>query len=130
MKNKKSKLTYSQILPIITGLLFILTLTEIVILKLLGVDINDFSTQQIITTGGLFGVNIVAYSNKEKMFNVSRLKMDTIKWTWEFKESHKLDPTQFEEIQSQVQSIDDAVDSKIDSAISDAINEDVQIPSI
>lgn len=127
---KKKKLTYSQMLPIITGALFVLTLLEIVVLKLLGVDTTDFSTQQIITTGGLFGVNIVAYSNKEKMFNVARLKMETIKWSWEFKESHKLSSDQFQDIQNQVQSIDDATSNKIDSVISDAVNEDISIPTI
>lgn len=129
INTKKEKRTYSKWIPIVTGIIFILSLIEFPLLLFLGFDASVFSTQQIITTGGIFGASIVFYYNKEKMFNVSRLKIDLIKWEWEFKESHKLNPEQFDELKLQTSNIDMAIDGKIDGEISNAVNEDISVQS-
>ncbi len=94
-----------------------------------GFDVSAFSTQQIITTGGIFGSSIIFYYNKEKMFNVARLKIDLIKWEWGFKESHKLNQEQFDELKQQTSNIDMTIDGKIDEEINNSVNENVSVQS-
>lgn len=129
IKSKNPK-EFSKIIIAITGVVFILTLLEMPILPLLGVNTDDFATQQIITTGGLFGASVVAYLNKAKLENSIKIKKSIIEWQWDFKERHKLNQEQFQEIQQQSQPIDDAITTKVDDTIISAVNEDIQIPSI
>jgi len=126
-KKQTEKLSFTKIYVIFSMACFMLTLIEIPILQLLSVDVENFATQQIITTGINVAGSFTVYGWKERIFNITRLKMELVKWQWEFKESHRLNPEQFEEIKEQTNGISDAIDEKIDSVITDTINEDVSI---
>lgn len=106
---------------------FMFTIIELPLLKIFGIDTSDFATQQIITVGVILASSFTVYGWKERIFNITRLKMELIRWQWEFKEKHKLDEEQFDEIKEQTQSIDEAIDNKMDSVIEETINEDVSI---
>lgn len=106
---------------------FILTLVEIPLLKIFGIDTSSFDTQQIITSGAILASSFGVYGWKERIFNLTRLKMELVKWQWEFKESHKLNEDQFKEIQDETGNMDNAIDEKIDGVITDTINEDVKL---
>lgn len=124
---KKEKLSFSKIFVIFAMICFIITIIELPLLKILGIDTSDFSTQQLITVGTILASSFTVYGWKERIFNITRLKMELIKWQWEFKQSHNLNEEQFEEIKEQTQNIDEAIDNKMDSVIEATINEDVSI---
>lgn len=106
---------------------FLLTLIEIFIFRIIGIEVSDFATQQIITTGANVATSFGIYGWKERIFNLTRLKMELVKWLWEFKESHKLSEEQFNEVKEQTQNIDSAIDNRIDGVIEETINEDIKV---
>lgn len=124
---KKEKLSFSKIFVIFAMICFVITLIELPILLLLNIDIDSFASQQLITVGALLASTFTVYGWKERIFNITRLKMELIKWQWEFKESHKLNEEQFEEIKEQTNSIDEAIENKMDNIIEETINEAVSI---
>lgn len=130
MFREDKKLEFSKLIVIIIGLIFILTLLEMPLLVVLGFDISSFATQQIVTTGSIFGAGVIFYMNKTKLINSIREKKSLIKWEWEFKESHKLSDEDFAELTEKNEAIGLAINDKIDNTIIEAINEDISIPNL
>jgi len=127
LKKQKEKLSFSKIFVIFAMICFAVTLVEFPILLILGIDIDEFASQQLITVGIVLAGSFTVYGWKERIFNITRLKMELVKWQWEFKESKRLSEEQFEEIQAQTQSIGESIENKLDEVLDNTMNEDVTI---
>lgn len=120
---------FSKYIVIFTGLIFILTLLDIRGMVLKGFDTSGFATQQIVTTGGIFGASIIFYLNKSKIENLSKGKIRflLLKLRLELKLKDKIPPEAYECVLAEINKIDTMMDSKLDNALEQAIQEDVNI---
>lgn len=131
MKKSKLKLEFSKWIVLVTGLLFILTLLDIRGAVRGGVDVSGYATQQIITTGGIFGASIIFYLNKSKIENLSKgkLRFLLLKLRLELKLKDKIPEESYQIILSEINQIDNMLDSKLNGALEDAIQKEVEIPN-
>lgn len=131
IKKNKSKLEFSKLIVIITGLLFILTLLDIRGAVRGGMDVSGYATQQIITTGGIFGASIIFYLNKSKIENLSKgkLRFLLLKLRLELKLKDKIPEESYQIILAEINEIDNMLDSKLNGALEEAIQKEVEIPN-
>lgn len=136
MKRKSSKrstgtrksIEFSKIIVILTGLLFVLTLIDIRGAVRIGLDVSGYSTQQIITTGGIFGASIVFYLNKSKIENLSKgkIRFALLKLRLELRLRDKIPEESYQLILEEINEIDGMIEGKLDGALEEAIQREVE----
>lgn len=136
MKRKSSKrntgtrksIEFSKIIVILTGLLFVLTLIDIRGAVRIGADVSGYSTQQIITTGGIFGASIVFYLNKSKIENLSKgkIRFALLKLRLELRLKDKIPEESYQLIIEEINEIDGMIEGKLDGALEEAIQREVE----
>ena len=131
IKKSKYKLEFSKVIVIVTGLLFILTLLDIRGTVRGGIDVSGYATQQILTTGGIFGASIIFYLNKSKIENLSKgkLRFLLLKLRLELKLKDKIPEESYQIILAEINEIDAMLDSKLNGALEEAIQKEVEIPN-
>jgi hypothetical protein len=131
IKKSKSKLEFSKWIVLVTGLLFILTLLDIRGAVRGGIDVSGYATQQILTTGGIFGASIIFYLNKSKIENLSKgkLRFLLLKLRLELKLKDKIPEESYQIILAEINEIDNMLDSKLNGALEEAIQREVEIPN-
>ena len=127
----KHKTEFSKIIVIITGLLFILSLLDIRVAVRGGIDVSGYATQQILTTGGIFGASIIFYLNKSKIENLSKgkLRFLLLKLRLELKLKDKIPEESYQIILAEINEIDNMLENKLDGALEEAIQKEVEIQS-
>lgn len=125
--NRKS-IEFSKVIVILTGLLFVLTLIDIRGAVRIGVDVSGYSTQQIITTGGIFGASIVFYLNKSKIENLSKgkIRYALLKLRLELRLKDKIPEESYQLIIDEINEIDGMIEGKLDGALEEAIQREVE----
>jgi hypothetical protein len=136
MKRKSSKrntgtrksIEFSKVIVILTGLLFVLTLIDLRGAVRIGVDVSGYSTQQIITTGGIFGASIVFYLNKSKIENLSKgkIRFALLKLRLELRLKDKIPEESYQLIIEEINEIDGMIEGKLDGALEEAIQREVE----
>lgn len=131
IRKSKPKMEFSKILVIVTGLLFILTLIDIRGAVRGGIDVSGYATQQIISTGGIFGASIIFYLNKSKIENLSKgkLRFVLLKLRLELKLKDKIPEESYQIILDEINQIDGMLDNKLNGALEEAIQKEVEIPN-
>ena len=127
--NSKSGKEFSKMIVIITGLLFILTLLDIRGAVRGGIDVSGYATQQILTTGGIFGASIVFYLNKSKIENLSKgkIRFMLLKLRLELKLKDRIPEESYQLILEEINEIDAMLDTKLDGALEEAIQQEVEL---
>ena len=127
--SKKRGLEFSKVIVIVTGLLLILTLIDIRCAVRGGFDVSGYATQQIITTGGIFGASIIFYLNKSKIENLSKgkIRFALLKLRLEVKLKDKIPDESYQLILEEINELDSMLDSKLDGSLEEAIQRDVDI---
>jgi len=127
-KSKKGK-EFSKIIVIITGLLFILTLLDIRGAVREGIDVSSYATQQIVTTGGIFGASIIFYLNKSKIENLSKGKIRflLLKLRLELKIKDLVPEDTYQLILEEINQIDRMMDNKLNGALEEAIQSEIDL---
>lgn len=128
-KPKKRGKEFSKWVVILTGLLFTLSLLDIRWSVIKGLDVSGYATQQILTTGGIFGASIIFYLNKSKIENLSkgRVRFTLLKLRLELKLKDILPEESYQLIIEEIDKIDAMLDSKLDGALEEAVQKDVDI---
>ena len=128
-RTKKQGTEFSKKIIIFTGLLFILTLVDIRVAVHTGVDVSGYATQELLTTGGIFGASIIFYLNKSKIENLSKGKIRflLLKLKLELRLKDKISEESYSVILDEINEIDDMLDSKLDGALEEAIQREVDI---
>lgn len=136
MKRKSSKrstgtrksIEFSKIIVILTGLLFVITLIDIRGAVRIGLDVSGYSTQQIITTGGIFGASIVFYLNKSKIENLSKgkIRFALLKLRLELRLRDKIPEESYQLILEEINEIDGMIEGKLNGALEEAIQKEVE----
>lgn len=126
---KKRGKEFSKWIVIIAGLLFILTLLDIREAVRECVDVSGYATQQIVTTGGIFGASIIFYLNKSKIENLSKGKIRflLLKLRLELKLKDSIPDESYQIILDEINKMDTMLDNKLDGALEEAIQNDVDI---
>lgn len=129
LRKAPSSREFSKSLVLITGAIFILSLVDIRYLAYQCIDVSSYATQQILTTGGIFGASIIFYLNKSKMENLSkgRLRFTLLRLRLEIKLKDKLDPESYDLIMQEINNIDSMLDRKLDGALEEAVQKDIDI---
>lgn len=127
--NSKSGKEFSKMIVIITGLLFILTLLDVRWAVRGGIDVSGYATQQILTTGGIFGASIVFYLNKSKIENLSKgkIRFMLLKLRLELKLKDRIPEESYQLILEEINEIDAMLDTKLDGALEEAIQQEVEL---
>lgn len=127
--SKKRGVEFSKLIVIITGILFILALLDIRGAVRGGFDVSGYATQQIITTGGIFGASIIFYLNKSKIENLSKGKIRylLIKMRLELKLSDIIPQESYQQVLEEIDELEGMLDSKLDGDLEDAIQKDIDI---
>lgn len=127
--NSKRGREFSKMIVIITGILFILALLDIRGAARAGYDVSGYATQQIVTTGGIFGASIVFYLNKSKIENLSKGKIRflLLKLRLELKLKDKIPEESYQLILDEINQIDAMLDSKLTGALEEAIQQEVEL---
>lgn len=128
-ENSKRGMEFSKIIVIITGLLFILTLLDIRGAVREGLDVSGYATQQILTTGGIFGASIIFYLNKSKIENLSKGKIRflLLKLRLELKLKDRIPEESYQIILEEINKMDSMLDIKLDGALEEAIQREIDI---
>ncbi len=128
-ENSKGGKEFSKMIVIITGLLFILTLLDIRGAVRSGLDVSGYATQQILTTGGIFGASIVFYLNKSKIENLSKGKIRflLLKLRLELKLKDRIPEESYQLILEEINEIDAMLDTKLNGALEEAIQQEVEL---
>lgn len=127
--NSKSGKEFSKMIVIITGLLFILTLLDVRWAVRGGIDVSGYATQQILTTGGIFGASIVFYLNKSKIENLSKgkIRFMLLKLRLELKLKDRIPEESYQLILEEINEIDAMLDTKLDGSLEEAIQQEVEL---
>lgn len=128
-ENSKRGREFSKSIVILTGLLFILTLLDIRWAVRDGLDVSGYATQQILTTGGIFGASIIFYLNKSKIENLSKGKIRflLLKLRLELKLKGILPEDSYLLIIEEINKIDAMMDNKLDGALEEAIQQEIDL---
>lgn len=120
---------FSKMIVIITGLLFILTLLDIRAAVRECLDVSGYATQQILTTGGIFGASIIFYLNKSKIENLSKgkIRFMLLKLRLELKLKDQIPEESYQLILEEINKIDQMMDSKLDGALEEAIQSEIDL---
>lgn len=129
--NSKSGREFSKMIVIITGLLFILTLLDIRGGVRQGLDVSGYATQQIVSTGGIFGASIIFYLNKSKIENLSKgkIRFMLLKLRLELKLKDQIPEESYQLILQEINNIDQMMDSKLNGALEEAIQSEIDLQS-
>lgn len=125
---KRKSTEFSKLIVILTGLLFVVTLLDIRGAVRIGLDVSGYATQQIVTTGGIFGASIVFYLNKSKIENLSKgkIRFALLKLRLELRLKGKIPEESYQLILEEINEIDGMLDSKLDGALEEAIQREVE----
>ena len=128
-RKPKHSIGFSKVIVILTGLLFILTLLDIRNAVRAEIDVSGYATQQILTTGGIFGASIIFYLNKSKIENLSKGKIRflLLKLRLELKLKDKIPEESYQIILEEINEIDTMLDNKLDGALEEAIQQEVEL---
>lgn len=126
---KKHGIEFSKNIVIATGLLFIISLLDIRGAVRAGLDVSSYATQQIVTTGGIFGASIIFYLNKSKIENLSKgkIRFTLLKLRLELKLKSKIPEESYSLILEEVDKIDNMLDSKLDGSLEEAIQRELEV---
>ena len=129
IKKSKHSREFSKLIVIITGLLFVLSLLDIREAVRECVDVSSYATQQIVTTGGIFGASIIFYLNKSKIENLSKgkIRFMLLKLRLELKLKDKIPEESYQLILEEINEIDNMLDSKLNGALEEAIQSEVEL---
>lgn len=120
---------FSKKIVIFTGLLFILSLLDLRRAVREGIDVSGYATQQILTTGGIFGASIIFYLNKSKIENLSKGKIRflLLKLRLELKLKDQIPEESYQLILDEINEIDRFLDDKLDGSLEEAIQKELEI---
>lgn len=123
------RVEFSKRIVIITCILFILTLLDIRGGVRAGIDVSSYATQQIVTTGGIFGASIVFYLNKSKIENLSKgkIRFALLKLRLEIRLKDMLPEETYLLLLEEIDEIDTMLDSKLNGALEEAIQREVDL---
>lgn len=126
---RKRGTEFSKKIVIITGLLFVLSLIDIRMNVRAGVDVSGYATQQILTTGGIFGASIIFYLNKSKIENLSKGKVRflLLKLRLELKLKDKIPEESYQILLTEINRIENMMDSKLDGSLEEAIQREIEV---
>jgi hypothetical protein len=129
MNCRKRGKEFSKNIVIATGLLFIVSLLDIRGAVRAGLDVSSYATQQIVTTGGIFGASIIFYLNKSKIENLSKgkIRFTLLKLRLELKLKSKIPEESYSLILEEVDKIDNMLDSKLDGSLEEAIQRELEL---
>lgn len=127
--NSKRGMEFAKKIVIVTGILFIYTLFDIRAGVRAGYDVSSYATQQIVTTGGIFGASIIFYLNKAKIENLSkgRIRFVLLRLRLELKLKDKIPEAAYMICMDEINKIDNMMESKLDGALEEAIQKDIDI---
>lgn len=127
--SSKRSTEFAKKIVIITGILFIFTLLDIRWAVRTGYDVSSYATQELLTTGGIFGASIIFYLNKAKIENLSKGKIRFIllKLRLELKLRDKIPEESYQLILEEINAIDNMLDAKLDGALEEAIQKEIEI---
>ena len=128
-ESSKRGVEFSKKIVIISGLLFILILLDLRGAVRAGMDVSGYATQQILTTGGIFGSSIIFYLNKSKIENLSKGKIRflLLKLRLELRLKDKIPAESYQIILEEINKIDTMLDSKLDGALEEASQQEVDL---
>lgn len=128
-ENSKRGKEFSKMIVITTDLLFILTLLDIRMAVRDGLDVSGYATQQLLTTGGIFGASIVFYLNKSKIENLSKgkIRFALLKLRLELRLKDNLPEESYQLILEEINELEAMLDGKLDGALEEAIHKEVEI---
>lgn len=128
-ENSRRGVEFSKLIVVLTGILFILTLLDIRGAVREGLEISGYATQQILTTGGIFGASIIFYLNKSKIENLSKgkIRFMLLKLRLELKLKDKIPEESYLLILEEINEIDNMLDAKLDGALEEAIQQEVEL---
>lgn len=128
-ENSKRGKEFSKKIVIVTGILFILSLLDIRGAVRGGFDVSGYATQQIVTTGGIFGASIIFYLNKSKIENLSKgkIRFVLLKLRLELKLKDKISEENYQLILEEINEIENMLDSKLDGSLEEAIQRELEI---
>lgn len=129
LRKTQSSREFSKILVIIIGVIFLMSLVDIRWMVYQSVDVSNYATQQILTTGGIFGASIIFYLNKSKIENLSKgkIRFTLLKLRLEVKLKDQLDQESYNAILQEIDEVDDMLDRKLDGTLEEAIQKDINI---
>ena len=128
-KTRKRGTEFSKKIVIITGVLFVLSLIDIRMNVRAGIDVSGYATQQILTTGGIFGASIIFYLNKSKIENLSKGKVRflLLKLRLELKLKDKIPEESYQILLTEINRIENMMDSKLDGSLEEAIQKEIEV---
>lgn len=126
---KRRRMEFSKLIVIVTSLLFILSLFDIRMAVRIGLDVSGYATQQIVTTGSIFGASIIFYLNKSKIENLSKgkIRFVLLKLRLELRLKDKIPKESYQLILEEINEIESMLDSKLDGALEEAIQSEVEL---
>lgn len=129
LSSAKRKTEFSKKLVILTGALFILSVLLVRADMIGGYDVSSYSTQIILTTGGIFGASIVFYLNKAKIENLSKAKIRflLLRLRLEIRLKDRIPKEAYNLIMAEINAIDRMMDTKLDGALEEAIQQEIEI---
>lgn len=129
LNSAKRKTEFSKKLVIVTGALFILSVLLVRADMIGGYDVSSYSTQIILTTGGIFGASIVFYLNKAKIENLSKAKIRflLLRLRLEIRLKDRIPKEAYALVLAEINAIDRMMDTKLDGALEEAIQQEIEI---
>lgn len=129
LNSAKRKTEFSKKLVIVTGALFILSVLLVRADMIGGYDVSSYSTQIILTTGGIFGASIVFYLNKAKIENLSKAKIRflLLRLRLEIRLKGRIPKEAYALVLAEINAIDRMMDTKLDGALEEAIQQEIEI---
>lgn len=131
-KNRTSYMETSKKIAFLMILIYIATCIIILVLSIKGIDTSAFSTQMVITTGGICAAALVSYFVKANRENIIKEKKELIKWEYEFKKRNliEIDEDPEETLNKDINDIKESLENKLDKEVDDSINNDPELPNI
>ena len=125
--NSKRGMEFSKKIVILTGILFTISLLEIQVMVIGGLDVSNFATQTLLTTGGIFGASIVFYLNKAKLENLAKgkLRFVLLRLRLELKLKNLIPEESYQQVMDEINELDDMVDNKLDDSLEEAIQKEI-----
>ena len=128
-RRNSKRIEFSKIIVIITGVFFALTLLDIRGAVREGLDVSGYATQQILTTGGIFGASIIFYLNKSKIENLSKgkIKFLLLRLRLELRLKDKIPEESYQIILEEIDKMESMLDVKLDGALEEAIQREIEV---
>lgn len=122
----------SKKMAYLTILIYLATCMIVIMLSIKGIDTSTFSTQMIITTGGICATALVSYFVKSNRENIIKEKKELIKWEYDFKKKNRIDIDEDPEetLNKDINDIKESLENKLDHDVDDSINHDPELPNL